>query len=283
MLAELTESDARGEIAVIYDEIRRFCAVPYVSSLQRHLATRANWLPWAWAAIRPLFASGVAPRAAWTAAAQVSAPGLPPLSRPALRLLGVDAAGEASIRAVCELFARVSPTNLMFSALLRAQLERSAGEGASAACAARPNTVQAPPPALPDLPALVDLEAVPAALRATLLQLGNEVAGRPFVPGLYRMLGHWPAYLAHIATELGPRFDDALTTRCCDELAARVDAAALDLLPDLPPPPTGSPRPPAGEHAEVLAAMARYRLTSPQMVVFATLLRDALPAPDEAG
>ena len=33
MLAELQERDATGEIAVIYEEIRRFWGVPYVSSL----------------------------------------------------------------------------------------------------------------------------------------------------------------------------------------------------------------------------------------------------------
>ena len=40
MLTELLERDATGRLAVIYDEIRRLWAVPYVSSLQRHLATR---------------------------------------------------------------------------------------------------------------------------------------------------------------------------------------------------------------------------------------------------
>ena len=42
MLAELSEADASGELAQIYAEIRTLCAVPYVSSLQRHLATTHN-------------------------------------------------------------------------------------------------------------------------------------------------------------------------------------------------------------------------------------------------
>ena len=46
MLAELAERDAAGEIAAIYAEIRRLWAVPYVSSLQRHLASRPGWLEW---------------------------------------------------------------------------------------------------------------------------------------------------------------------------------------------------------------------------------------------
>ena len=52
MLAELGERDAADEIAAIYAEIRRLWAVPYASSLQRHLASRPGWLEWVWAALR---------------------------------------------------------------------------------------------------------------------------------------------------------------------------------------------------------------------------------------
>ena len=44
MLPELPESVADGEIAAIYEELKTLCALPYVSSLQRHLATRPGWL-----------------------------------------------------------------------------------------------------------------------------------------------------------------------------------------------------------------------------------------------
>ena len=53
MLPELPESQATGRIADIYDDIRRFSGVPYVSSLQRYLATLPGVLEWAWAALRP--------------------------------------------------------------------------------------------------------------------------------------------------------------------------------------------------------------------------------------
>jgi hypothetical protein len=274
MLPELAEAHAEDGVARIYAEIRDLCAVPYVSSLQRHLATRRGWLEWSWAAVRPAFAGGRAQEAAWTAAATVTPPPLPPLTASALRVLGVDEEGRARVRNVCETFIRVSPTNLMFSALMRAQLQR---RPAATATAAPEVSAWRPPPALAELPPLVDMGAVDEALRKTLLQLGNPVDGRTFVPGLYRMLAHWPAYLAHVATELGPRFDDPATRQCCHALAARVDAAANELLATLPSPPPQPPRPAAAEHPVVLAAVERYRGTSPEMVVFATLLRDALP------
>jgi hypothetical protein len=92
------------------------------------------------------------------------------------------------------------------------------------------------------------------------------------------MLAHWPAYLAHVATELAPRFADAHTTQICHDIARRVDAASTRVLHALPPAADPPPRPPVDEHAQVLEVMARYRETSPQMVLFGTLLRDALPS-----
>ena len=53
MLPELAEAHATGTIATIYAEIREVSGVPYVSSLQRYLATLPGVLEWAWAALRP--------------------------------------------------------------------------------------------------------------------------------------------------------------------------------------------------------------------------------------
>ncbi len=277
MLAELSERDATGDLAEIYAEIRRLCAVPYVSSMQRHLATRPGWLTWAWAAVRPAFADGSAQEAAWRVSGVSDVAPLPRLSRSALRVLGVDADGERAIRATCESFVRVSPTNLVFSALLRRLLsgDRPRGDrdhgGAS---------WWAPPPALPALPRLVDLEALPPAERAVALELGTEVAGQPFVPGLYRMLAHWPSYLAHVATVLRPRFTDARTAAGCRAVLERIDATVPEVFARLPALPATPPTPPREQHGEVLAALERYRETSPQMIVFGSLIRDALPAED---
>ena len=62
---ELSEHAATGKIAEIYAEIRAYCAVPYVSSLQRQLATVPGCLEWAWAAMRPAVTNGEIPEAAW--------------------------------------------------------------------------------------------------------------------------------------------------------------------------------------------------------------------------
>jgi hypothetical protein len=109
-----------------------------------------------------------------------------------------------------------------------------------------------------------------------LFQFGTQVAGQPFVPGLYRMLAHWPAYLAHLSALLGPRFYDTATTACCHALARRIDEAVPAIFDELAAAPD-VPMPPSDQFNEVIAALDHYRETSPQMVVFGTLIRDSLP------
>ena len=272
MLPELVESKAKGEIAEIYAQIRSTCAVPYVSSLQRHLATRPGWLEWAWAAVAPVFRSGIGPTAAWEAADALTVPELPPLSRSVLGVWGVDAKALHHIRNICATFVRVSPTNLMFSALVRHQLRVAPSDEPRG---------QVPhwdaPAALPGLPPLVDPLSMDEDAQGALMQLGNEVDGQPFVPGIYRMLAQWPGYLAHVSAVLRPHFDDPVTKACCAELLRFVDDAAAGVAKNLPPPPSAVIRPPDEQHASVLDAIEQYRQTSPQMVVFGTMLADALP------
>ena len=274
-MKELAEREARGDIATIYDEIRRFCGVPYVSSMQRHLATRPGWLEWVWTALRPVFVSGRAQTAAWRAADGVDGIRLPPISRDALRVWGVDDAGEAAIRAVCDSFIRASPTNLVLSGVLRRLL---AGDRPSAGSA--PDPSWAPPPPLPALPALVDVTAAPAAERGVLLLLSTPVDGQPFVPGLYRMLAQWPRFVAHVATVLEPHFRDPETRTVCQRLLSAIDAEIPGVFAALPSLGDRPPMPPKEEFPAVLSALDAYRKTSPEMVVFSRAIRDALPVRD---
>jgi hypothetical protein len=274
MLAELQERDATGEIARIYAEIRRLWAVPYVSSLQRHLATRPGWLEWTWAALGPAFTSGRAQTAARRAADGLVVPRLARIPREALAVWGLDAAAQDAVRAACASFARVAPVNLVLAGLLRRLLggERPAGAPA-------PEAAWTPPPPLGALPPLIDAGSLPPAERAVLASLGTTVGEEPFVPGLYRMIAAWPGLLAHVATVLGPLMDDGATLASCRRLLSAVDAEVGPVLALLPPLPDAPPRPPAGDVPAVLAALDTYRKTSPEMVVFGRMLGDALPRP----
>ncbi len=266
MLAELSEDAATGEIAEIYEEIRHLWAVPYVSSLQRHLATKPGWLEWSWAALSPAFRSGRAQGAGWRVAADLP---LPPLTPFEVQKFGLGADDLAVVAQVCAGFVRVAPVNLMFAGLLRHLLAGERPQGAGWTGAA-----WQPPEALPALPAMVDPALADAETRAALLQLGTEVDGTPFVPGLYRILARWPDYFVHLAQVLAPLFTAPDTDVARAALLAGIDGAVDDLFAELPAMPDTA-MPDEAEIPAILSALDTYRRTSPEMVIFGRLIADA--------
>lgn len=269
LLPELLEAHATGRIADIYDEIRRVSGVPYVSSLQRYVATLPNALEWAWDALRPAMLSGAIPETGWRLARDIRAAPARPVPAATLRDWGVDAAGLAAIRNIAANFVRVSPVNLMTGACLRLLLTgtRPSGPGFSGSWT--------PPGMLPPMPGNVDPPRLPEDQRAVLMRFATELDGAPFIPALYRQIAHWPAVLAWLAGELAPRFaaPDTAAARATFQAAVR-DAAPgiVGRLPGLPAAP-----PDSGTTARVLAAIARYAETSPEMTMFGQLILDALP------
>jgi hypothetical protein len=270
-LVELPESEATGELARIYEELRVYCGVPYVSSLQRHVATMPGCLEYAWAACRPAFLDGAIPETAWQRATMISVTPFPPLSPAALRLMGVNAEGVRAIRNICDNFVRVAPINLLFAGCVERLIEGVAPGGSSML-----RKSWTPPDMLPPMPAMVDVDKAAPDLVAVLTQLRTEIGGKPFVPGLYRLLARWPGYLAHAATLIAPLLNDDEARRARAAIAEGIIAAADAIIAALPP-PEGCTPPTAEQGRAIVSAIKTYRVTSPEMVVFGTLLRDALP------
>lgn len=272
MLAEIPESRATGDLARIYEEMRVYCAVPYVSTLQRHVATMPGCIEWMWAALRPGFAGGEMQETAWRLAGEIEVDPLPPLSDSALRLLGIDAGGLETLNHICDMYARVSPCNLIFSDSARLLLTGSDGEGKGTAKAN-----WAPPAMVPELPPMPGPDTVGPDAAAVLTQLGSSLGGQVMVPGLYRYFAIWPAYLAHAATELTPLLADERVRKAGEAMARRITRAAPELVAKLPPVPRDLRRPGPAETKAIIAALDMFKQTSPEMVIFATLLKRALP------
>lgn len=271
MLPELHEADATGRIAEIYAEIRRFSGVPYVSSLQRYLATLPGVLEWAWDALRPALASGVIPKTGWRLAASVRLEPPAPVTRAACRAWGLDEAGLAAIRNIAANFVRVSPVNLVTGACLARLLTGATPCGRDA-----PPSSWAPPNPLPPMPGNVPLDALSADLRAVLMRFATDVDGVLFIPALYRQIAHFPPVLAWLADELAPRLTapETLEKGAAFRQAARDAAPAIiACLPGLPQ----GPAPDAETVRKILPAIERYAETSPEMTLFGNFIQDALP------
>jgi len=272
MAGEINEADATGEIAEIFAELRTLWGVPYVSAIHRYLAARPGVLEWAWESVVPVFRDGRGQEAAWRCATGLAVPPLDPIPAAALRVWGLDAAALAAVRTAAEGFVRVAPVNMVFAGLLKQILEGAELSGTGARQAAW----NAPPP-LPAPPDMVDIARLDPAARAATMRLASEMGGKPFVPGLYRMLAHWPGLMAHLATALPPRLASAPVTSAFDELRRRIDAAVPEVLASLPPITSKHAPPSDADRADFFSVGQTYRRTSPELVVVGQLLADALP------
>jgi hypothetical protein len=273
MLTELAEAEATGEIAEIFAEIRHYYATPYVSSIHRHLATRPGVLEWSWELASPAFRSGIAHDAGWGIAADAGLVPLSPIPRDVLAVWGVSDRDVPILRAIAESFTRVAPLNLVYGGILR-EVALGAVPGGGMSSGAR----WTPPPALPDPPSMVNAAQLGDAERAVLQRFLSGTGNTAFVPGLYRMLAHWPSLLAHFAVELGPRFRSDEKTVAAAELLRKIDEAVAGVLKSLPAP--RRPAPSREEAAHLVRMIDGYRVTSPEMILFGRLIRDALPTGD---
>ena len=271
-LAELPESRAERDLARIYQEIRAFSAVPYVSSLQRHVATMPGCLEYCWGMCRPAFLDGTIPETAWRRAATIPLEPFAKLSQSAMRLFGVDAAGVRAIRGICQTFIRVSPINLLFAGCIERLIAGDAPGGGGG-----PRADWTPPAMLGAAAPMPPLDTLPADVRAVLMTLAMDLGGARFVPGLYRQMAPWPAYLAHAAALVAPLAHDDAARAERAAIARSITDAAADIVAALPPAPPGLTPPDEAQRKALRAAIKSYRVTSPQMIVFGTLLRDALP------
>jgi hypothetical protein len=272
MAGEVNEADATGEIAEIFAELRTLWGVPYVSAIHRTLAAKPGFLEWAWEVVAPVFRDGRGQDAAWRCAAVLAVPPLDPIAAASLRVWGIDAAALAAVRTAAEGFVRVAPINMVFAGLLKQILEGATPSGTGA----RQDAWRAPP-ALPAPPDMVDLARLDPAARDATMQLASEMGGKPFVPGLYRMLAHWPGLMAHLATALPPRLASAPVTSAFDELRRRIDAAVPDVLASLPPVSSRHAAPSDTDSADFFNIGQTYRRTSPELIVVGQLLAEALP------
>ena len=274
----IAERDATGDIKVLYDDIKAVTGVPVVNLVFRHIATFPGCLAWAWSVLRPVYANGDVAALAERLMREITLPELPALSPAALRVVGVEAAGERTIARIIDAYNRSNPMNMIALSTLLAFLDNPPqAKNSTAATAVAPEPRQAPE-TLPPLLSLEDMDADTRTLVQALNSLSPQGEARTLA-SMYRQLAHWPGYLALAFTLLHPVHTrgelQALITQSHTRALALVQELNGKLGASTMPPPTGQAR-------QDLRTALTYFTTQliVEMLPVGKLLRATLPPAD---
>ncbi len=189
-LPAITEAAATGEIADLFADIRTTVGVRVVNLVWRHLATMDGALPWAWAAVRPLYLAGLPDAAMAVFHRKMDVP----------RLASLAGDEPASVDAVLASYDHSNTINLFALGALRAWLNGEVGRDGTIAPGPRK---AAPDLALPKLASEEDVDAATWALVLRLNKFGDEPT--PLIlASMYRHLAHAPSFLQRVETALAP-------------------------------------------------------------------------------
>jgi hypothetical protein len=215
---------ATGATAEIFADIRATVGVRVVNLVWRHLATMDGALPWAWAAVKPLYLQGIADRAATRFREGMNLPALGSLAGPE----------PASVDDVLASYDHSNTVNLFALGALVAWLR---GETASEGEPARGPRLPSPDATLPMLASQEDVTPEVWALVLRLNKFGDS--RQLILASMYRHLAHAPTFLRRLEAALQPVERDGSLERAI--AANRQDAAEgakiLARAIDAPPTP----------------------------------------------
>ena len=192
------ESEARGEIADIYADIRKVLGTSVVNLIWRNLATMPGALEWTWSTVRPLYL-GDAPLHAEAVRQTIVLPDWPGFSTDTLLAAGVDETERALIRERARqlsIYQRAGARRVVRAA----RALRTAASGCGEACRHRAKAVRGQ-----NSRVAADGCVGPGggALVAELNAFGEDTEPQ-LIASMYRHLAYWPAYLALVRTMLAP-------------------------------------------------------------------------------
>ena len=273
LISEILEKDATGDIADIYADIRRLWGVPNVTTIVRHVASVPGALEWYWAAIGPVNACGDFQETALALVDTLETRPMTPLPEVALRAMGVDAEAEAQIQDVYAAYDINNRPNILFVCVLQRLLSR---QPAAADRYEPRGSNWSPPPPARDLVAMVQADDMPSETLALAQTIGSWgfPAGTGFLPGVYRHLANWPAYLAHAGAAIWPYLESGEIRQASENIIAAAEAAADEMIERLPAPPPPLDPPQIERLSGVLQSLNQK---IPEMIVICKLLGGALP------
>ncbi len=232
-LPAIGESEASGEIAELYADIRATLNVSAINYVWRHIATIDGGLRWAWDAAKPMFVSGRVESECEHLQAQLSYPELPALSDATLSLAGVGRDGRDMITAILDTYNRGNLLNMVsLSALIAEPVTPPAGD--------RPRAdlpFSATP--LPPIPEIADLSSDVSDQVQALNDLGAKPGPNRVVASIYKHIALWPGYLSLSWVQLAAMHADGSLLQLIEDTQQKARLHAAHLAAELGPRPPG--------------------------------------------
>jgi hypothetical protein len=259
-LPEVSERDAEGLAAELYEDIRQVVGLPFVNLVYRHLAVEPRRLEAAWSQLRPNLTDEAIDSGAEALLAAASLD-VPVLSAPTLEAVGLDRRGFDAVAATLAAYNHANPRNLIALLALR--------HGAPGSGSPRPARREREDGWEP-LP-MADLGSLDAPTLALLEEMTGAVAARgetALIPGLFRHLAEYPGLLALAWTALRPSVEGRALARAANAVARQATGLAVAL-----PHPVEATRDP-----ETRSVLRRFTETIPRMIVVGAALSGTLAA-----
>ncbi|MDP6952379.1 MAG: hypothetical protein QGF53_06420 [Alphaproteobacteria bacterium] len=223
-VSAIAESEATGEVAAIFADIRATMDIPMLTSIWRTLVAVEGGLPAAWQATKPLYLTG---QPAAALARVINAADLPtpaPLVPGQLAAAGVPPEELAAVRAIVAAYNRSNGMNMI--ALTALLVERDAPVSTG--------PVPSPPP-WPELRPLLAANEIDPDCWDLLCEINTFGGGEGGLATLWRHLAHWPGLLALIHAAFSPLQQSGALAEAMQQVhdLGRTEAAQLaHLCPD---------------------------------------------------
>jgi hypothetical protein len=229
----ILESEATGQVAEIYADIRQVLGTSIVNLIWRNLATIPGALEWTWISAKPLYL-GPAPAYAEAVRRAIDLPVVPSFSHDTLAAAGLSNDDVARIRDILDSYHHTNALALVVLSALVMHFEPTQQDAVTPSNGApRPLGVK-----LPELPPMQSLKLEVARLIEKLNGFGEDT-DKSLIASMYRHLGYWPTYLSLVRTMLVPLETNGqlrtLTRSIRDLARSHGRALAQHLRPSTPP------------------------------------------------
>lgn len=273
------ETDAVGETAALFADLRTTLDLPFVNLIWRHLATMPGALGWTWQLLKPVYLAPALGEGADRLLRQT-------LPCPEIPDFAWDAAGvgPGERRAIGQLIAGYNRGNSLNLQALLVACSVLRGEYRPSATTTPIQKARPPAPPAPEddrhapPPRLLGLDELSPPLLALVRDFDRfgRLGDSPAIASLYRHLAHWPAFLALAYAALRPRHLDGSLKAEQERMIAAARETSVDLMGRLDPTTAGSP---PESRAEILDALEQFTgLMIARMVVMGAALGALLPA-----